>query len=109
MDAADDPEDDHWLMDEDEGADAAPPTSAAPPPAAATATAAAVSPAGAEVRTLHARLALNPNKAGLAVADRERVNQIIYEASKANRGDRAQVRPYGSDWCVGVRLGVALL
>jgi len=33
-------------------------------------------------RTLDGRLALNPYKAGLQSADKERVNKIIYEASK---------------------------
>ena len=41
--------------------------------------------ASASAITLHSRLALNPNKAGLQAADRERVNQVIYEASKVCR------------------------
>jgi len=35
-------------------------------------------------RTLDGRLALNPYKAGLQSADKERVNKIIYEASKVH-------------------------
>ena len=39
---------------------------------------------GAGEKLLMSRMALNDNKAGMQGLDKERINQIIYEASKGN-------------------------